>query len=70
MAAPLLTPREWSERWQALKDYLGQEIDSDDKVHRCFLAEGDLAGAAPFGGLLAANRNTLGKMAELERRDA
>lgn len=54
------------ERWQALKDYLGEQIDADDAVHRGFLAAGDMATAAPFGGLLAANRATLGKMRELE----
>ena len=67
MAAPLLSSREWTDLWTALKDYLGQQIDADDKVHRGFLAAGDLAGAAPFGGLLAANRNTLAKMREMEQ---
>ena len=55
-----------AERWQALKEYLGQQIDSDDNVHRGFLAAGNLAIAAPFGGLLTANRTTLAKMRELE----
>jgi hypothetical protein len=54
------------ERWQALKDYLGKRIDLDDAVHRGFAAAGDLEGAAPFGGLLAANRATLAKMRDLE----
>lgn len=53
------------DRWQALKDYLGAQIDADDEVHRGFLESGDHARAAAFGGLLAANRNTLAKMTEL-----
>jgi hypothetical protein len=53
-------------RWQALRDYLGERIDADDAVHRGFVAAGDMATAAPLGGLLAANRATLGKMRELE----
>jgi hypothetical protein len=52
--------------WQALKDYLGEQIDADDKVHRDYLKSGYHADAAPFGGLLAANRATLAKMSELE----
>jgi hypothetical protein len=53
-------------RWRALKDYLGEQIDADDRVHRGFVTAGDLALAAPLGGLLAANRATLAKMRELE----
>lgn len=56
------------DNWQALKDYLGKQIDADDRVHQGFLEDGDHVRAAAFGGLLAANRNTLAKMAELERR--
>lgn len=67
MAAPLLSPREWTDLWAALKDYLGKQIDADDKVLSGFLATGDLAGAAPFGGLVAANRNTLARMREMEQ---
>ena len=54
------------ERWQVLRRYLGERIDAADAVHRGFLAAGDLPGAAPFGGLLVANRATLAKMTELE----
>lgn len=54
------------ERWSALKDYLRTRIDGDAPVHREYVKAGDLAGAAPFGGLLVANRATLSKMRELE----
>jgi hypothetical protein len=53
-------------RWQALKDDLTARINSDQAVHAGFLAAGDMATAAPFGGLLSANRTTLAKMRELE----
>ena len=55
------------DNWQALKDYLGKQIDADDKVHRGFTEAGDHVRAAAIGGLLTANRNTLAKMSELER---
>ena len=53
-------------RWEALKDYLRQQIDQDSAVRRDFLAAGDMATAAPHGGLVSANRSTLSKMRELE----
>jgi hypothetical protein len=54
------------ERWAALKDYLRDRIDGDHPVHQGYVKLGDLAGAAPYGGLLSANRSTLAKMRELE----
>lgn len=65
MAAPLLSPREWSERWQALKDHLGREIDADARIFDGMPA--DTPGRGGIGGLLSANRNTLAKMRELEK---
>ena len=38
----------------------------DHPVHQGYVKLGDLAGAAPYGGLLSANRSTLAKMRELE----
>jgi hypothetical protein len=52
--------------WQALKDDLTERINGDQAVHADFLAAGDMTTAAPYGGLLSANRTTLGKMRELE----
>jgi hypothetical protein len=52
--------------WQALKDDLTKRINSDHAVHAEFLAADDIAAASPYGGLLSANRSTLGKMRELE----
>jgi hypothetical protein len=54
-------------RWQALKDDLAKRIDGDARVFQGYMDDGDTAGAAPFGALLAANRHTLSKMQELER---
>lgn len=54
------------QRWAELKDYLCKSIDADTPVHEGYVRDGDLAGAAPFGGLLSANRSTLAKMRELE----
>ena len=64
MAAPLLTPAEWSERWQALKDHLKQEIDADARIFDGM--PHDTPGRGGIGGLLSANRNTLAKMRDLE----
>jgi hypothetical protein len=64
-SAPL-TP---GQRWDALKDYLSRLIEQDLAVHKSFLDAGDMATAAPFGGLVSANRSTLAKMRELERGD-
>jgi hypothetical protein len=52
--------------WQGLKDDLTKRITSDQAVHAHFVAAGDMTAAAPYGGLLSANRSTLGKMRELE----
>lgn len=57
-------------RWKALKDYLTKAIDADNAVHSGFIGDGELALAAPFGGLLSANRSTLAKMTELEAGNA
>jgi hypothetical protein len=54
------------ERWDALKDYLRDRIDGDAPIHREYVKSGDLASAAPFGGLLVANRAALAQMRKLE----
>ncbi|HEY2090153.1 MAG TPA: hypothetical protein VGH54_29545 [Mycobacterium sp.] len=52
--------------WQSLKDDLTTRINSDHGVHAHFVAAGDMTAAAPYGGLLSANRTTLAKMREME----
>lgn len=63
---PPTAPITSDERWAALRDYLNGQITADAATHQGFLAAGDLDSAAPFGGLLSANRSTLAKMHELE----
>ena len=46
-------------RWQALKDYLAESIAADEAVRQGMVADGEDAAAAPFGGLVSANRSTL-----------
>jgi hypothetical protein len=62
-AAPLITDA----RWQALKDYLTGCIEADEAVRAGMVADGEDTLAAPFGGLVSANRATLAKMRELEK---
>ena len=66
MTAPPVT-REWSDIWQALKDYLGEQINE----YRSLAAEcgNDQAGrteAAMWNALVREGRATLAKMTELE----
>ena len=56
---------ELERRWQALKDYLCATIDADAKLIDSYAGTPQ---QPAFGGLLTANRNTLAKMAELEKR--
>lgn len=53
-------------RWQALKDYLSDHITADEAVRQGLMDDGETEQAAPFGGLVSANRSTLRKMRELE----
>jgi hypothetical protein len=53
-------------RWQLLKDYLSGCITADEAVRQGMVADGETEKAAPFGGLVSANRSTLAKMRELE----
>jgi hypothetical protein len=53
-------------RWHALKDYLAEHIAADESVRQGMVADGETELAAPFGGLVSANRSTLAKMRELE----
>lgn len=52
-------------RWRLLSEWLVERIDHDDAVHRGYLDDGDMALAAPYGGLLSANRSTLAEMREM-----
>jgi hypothetical protein len=52
--------------WQALKDDLAERIAGDEAVRQGMVDDGEDALAAPFGGLVSANRSTLRKMRELE----
>jgi len=61
-AAPHITDA----RWTALRDYLSENIAADEAVRQGMVADGEDALAAPFGGLVSANRSTLRKMRELE----
>jgi hypothetical protein len=54
-------------RWQALREYLSECIAADEAVRQGMVADGEEALAAPFGGLVSANRSTLKKMRELEQ---
>jgi hypothetical protein len=53
--------------WQALKDYLSESIEADEAVRWGMVNDAEEALAAPFGGLVSANRSTLKKMRELEK---
>jgi hypothetical protein len=53
-------------RWQALKDYLTQQIEQDSAVAKEARAAGDPLTARSHGALVSANRSTLAKMRELE----
>jgi len=61
MAAPLLTPREWTERWTALKDHLGahREVRHDLAV--------ESGGTSYDEGVIHGLEVALAKMAELEQ---
>jgi transcriptional regulator with XRE-family HTH domain len=52
---------------QAVKDYLGGCILADEAVRVGMVADGETTLAAPYGGLVSANRSTLAKMRELEQ---
>jgi len=52
--------------WQLLKDYLSEHIAADEAVRQGMVADGETELAAPFGGLVSANRSTLARMRELE----
>ena len=59
----------WAEvpsRWTALQEWLADCIDADEAVRLGMVADGETELAAPFGGLVSANRSTLRKMRELE----
>jgi len=58
-----LTP---GQRWDALKDYLRDRIDSDLAVSQEARAAGYTGTANAHGALVSANRSTLAKMRELE----
>jgi hypothetical protein len=55
------------DRWNALRDYLSEHIAADEAVRQGMVADGETELAAPFGGLVSANRSTLAKMRELEQ---
>jgi len=58
-----------TDRWQALKDWLGQRIETDDQVFQDFMNAWDEAAASPYGtrvGATAVYQATLAKMRELE----
>ena len=49
-----------------MKDYLAGHITADEAVRVGMVNDGETELAAPFGGLVSANRSTLAKMRELE----
>src|SRR5215813_4541930 len=56
-----------SERWQTLKDWLGKQIDKDEATRVAFLDYPDDGFTSrAHGSLVAANRNTLARMRELD----
>ena len=57
---------DYAAAWQALKDYLAEHITADEAVRQGMVDDGETELAAPFGGLVSANRSTLAKMRELE----
>jgi hypothetical protein len=60
------SPEGW---WQALKDYLGRQIDTEDRYHHGYVAAvegGHVAGSDPTEVPLVIYRNTLARMRELE----
>jgi hypothetical protein len=52
--------------WQELRDYLRTQIDQDLAVAQSF-SQGSLESATHYS-LVSANRSTLAKMGELERK--
>lgn len=62
--------RGWAQipdRWQSLKDWLGEQIDHDEAIRISFTDyPDDGVTSRAHGSLVAANRNTLAKMRELE----
>ena len=57
---------DYAAAWQTLKDYLAEHITADEAVRVGMVNDGETELAAPFGGLVSANRGTLAKMRELE----
>jgi hypothetical protein len=56
-----------NERWQAVKDYLGKQIDQDEATRVAFLDYPDDGFTSrAHGSLVAANRNTWAMMRDLE----
>ena len=66
MTAPLLTPREWSEMWQALRDFLTAEIARLEPMSSMEDGESDEMAAGVAAGGQEAHEATLAKMTELE----
>lgn len=67
MAAPLLSPSEWTDRWTALKDYLGGETADYLRCAGEAKASGDRTGEAYWNALARAGRQALARMTELEQ---
>ena len=66
MTAPLLNPAEWSDMWQALKDFHAAEIKRLEPVASMEDPEVDEMAAGAAAGGQEAHERALAKMTELD----
>jgi hypothetical protein len=67
MTAPLLTPREWSDMWQALKDHLARECRAHEEIASSCAGVKDLAATRwEQRGIVQGLKRAQDKMTELD----